>query len=192
MRHRRLGCLVLVLVVAACGPGPVEVSSPPATSAAPPAATAAVAPPTPAPASSAPAQRPSPAATPSATALGVVRIPFARREMVLTIVGEPGLVTAWRAATEREVERMPWGEDADFGLVRLADRTLLLAWIGTVCDLEATLSVARDRLEVSPAPREACDLVGVPRGVVLTYAEPVDPTSVSVVLDARVLLPEGS
>jgi hypothetical protein len=111
--------------------------------------------------------------------------------MVLTLVGEPGVVVAWRAATEQELVAMAWDADNDIALDRLGARTAVLAWIGTICDIEATLTVARDRLVVSPVPREGCDAAAVGRGVVLTFAEPVDPASIAVVLERAVLLPEG-
>jgi hypothetical protein len=110
--------------------------------------------------------------------------------MEVTIVGEPDVVSAWRAATDRELSAATWGE-ADIKLAKLGDRKLVLGWIGTVCDVKATLTVTRGRLVVDPVPREGCDLVGVPRGVVLTFAQPADPSSVAVVLGRTVLLPEG-
>jgi hypothetical protein len=111
--------------------------------------------------------------------------------MELAIVGEPGVLAAWRAATDRELAAVTWG-DSDITLARLTDRELVLGWIGTVCDVKATLTVAQERLVVSPVPREGCDLVAVGRGVVLTFAKPADPASVAVVLEHTVLLPEGS
>lgn len=131
-----------------------------------------------------------PTASPSATPLGIVRIPFAGREMVVTIVGEPDLVSAWRAATDRELSMASWGE-ADITVARLGDRKLVLGWAGTVCDVKATLTVMPGRLVVDPVPREACDLGRVARGVVLTFAKRVDPAAIVVVLEPRVLLPEG-
>ena len=111
--------------------------------------------------------------------------------MELAIVGEPGVLVAWRAATDRELAAATWGDD-DITLARLTNRELVLGWIGTVCDVKATLTVTQERLVVSPVPREGCDLVAVGRGVVLTFAKPVDPASVAVVLEHTVLLPEGS
>ncbi len=192
MRGRWIGALLVVLAVGGCGPGPVENRSPSTTSSPPPTSTAEPSPPTLAPEPSATASLlPSPRLSPSASPIGVVRIPFARREMELAIVGESGVLAAWRAATDRELAAVTWG-DNDITLARLTDRELVLGWIGTVCDVKATLTVTQERLVVSPVPREGCDLLAVGRGVVLTFAKPVDPASVAVVLEHTVLLPEGS
>ena len=123
--------------------------------------------------------------------LGSVEIPFVNRAMEVTIVGQPGIVIAWQAATERELKTVAWA-DADIGLGRLSDRDLVLAWTGTVCDVTATLTIVPGRLVVTPVPRQGCDLVGVGRGLVLTFAEPTDPNTITVELGDTVLLPEGS
>ena len=112
--------------------------------------------------------------------------------MEVTIVGQPGTLTAWRAATEQELEAIAWNGDPDIALGRLSDRELVLGWIGTVCDVEATLTVVPGRLLVTPAPRQGCDVVGVGRGIVLTFAVPTDPNAITVELGERVLLPESS
>jgi hypothetical protein len=132
---------------------------------------------------------PSPVANPSASPLGVVRIPFATREMVLTIAGVPGVLVAWRAATDRELEALTLGDD-DIALGRLTSRELVLGWIGTVCDVHATLTVTQEHLVVSPDPREGCDAMALGRGVVLTFGKRVDPAAIAVVLEDGVLLPE--
>jgi hypothetical protein len=75
---------------------------------------------------------------------------------------------------------------------RQACAELVLWWIGTVCDVNAMLSVTRERLVVTPVPREGCDAMAVGRGVVLTFAKPIDPTSVALALEPDVLLPKGS
>jgi len=191
MRSAWTGTLLIALAVGACGMGPVESRSPspassrPATSTIEPSPSPLAAKPSP---TLPPTQSPTP--SPSATPIGVVRIPFAGREMEVSIVGEPNVLAAWRAATDRELSAATWG-DADIALAGLGDRKLVLGWIGTVCDVKATLAVSQVRLVVSPVPREGCDLVGVPRGVVLTFAKPVDPATIAVVLEPRVLLPEG-
>jgi hypothetical protein len=127
--------------------------------------------------------------SPSAISLGVLRIPFANREMELAIVGVPGVLSGWRAATEADLGAVAWGEP-DITLGGLTERELVLAWGGTVCDVAATLAVAPRRLVVSPAPREGCDAMWLGRGVVLTFAEPVDPASIAVMLDPVPLRPE--
>lgn len=112
--------------------------------------------------------------------------------MEVTIVGEPGTVVAWRAAGDRDLAAIAWGGDTDIALGRLSERDLVLGWIGTVCDVKATLTVAPGRLVVTPVPRQGCDAMAVGRGVVLTFAEPTDPATISVELGERVLLPEAS
>ena len=124
--------------------------------------------------------------------LGTVQIPFANRVMEVTLVGSPGLVVGWRAATERELGAVAWPGDADIALGRLSDRDMVLGWIGTVCDLKATLTVVPGRLVVTPAPRQGCDAMALGRGVVLTYAGPPDLNAITVELGERVLMPEGS
>lgn len=194
MRLNRAAAVVLALAVSACGSDVTQTSpstpasSPPhATLTSPPAAS------TIAPAS--PAETPSvpPSELPGATAspLGSLRIPFANREMEVTIVGQPGIVVAWRAATDRDLQAITWDGDADIALGRLSDRNLVLGWIGTVCDVKATLTVTPGRLVVTPAPRQGCDAMALGRGMVLTFAAPTDPTAITVELGERILLPEG-
>lgn len=143
--------------------------------------------------SSAPSLSPPPSDLPSMSPapLGSVRIPFANREMVVTIGGEPGTVVAWRAATRRELESIAWDGDADITLGRLSGRDLILGWVGTVCDLEATLTIAPGRLTVTPAPRQGCDAMALGRGMVLTFADRTDPKDITIELGETVLLPEG-
>lgn len=112
--------------------------------------------------------------------------------MEVTIVGQQGIVVAWRGATDRELGAVVWDENEDISLGRSSDRELVLVWTGTVCDIEATLIVARGSLVVSPPPREGCDAMAVGRGIVLTYATPVDPPDIEVRLMDTVLLPESS
>jgi hypothetical protein len=190
------GALVLMaLALSACGSGPTPPSpstptpSPPHAS--PASSTAA---PTGALASPAPtlASRSSEPPSASVAPLGSVQIPFANRVMQVTIVGVPGIVTAWRAATDRDLKAVPWDGDADIALGRLSDRELVLGWIGTVCDLKATLTIIPGRLVVTPAPRQGCDAMALGRGVVLTYAGPPDLNAITVELGDRVLLPESS
>lgn len=121
-----------------------------------------------------------------------MRIPFANREMEVTIVGQPGIVVAWRAATDRDLNAIAWDGDADIALGRLSDRDLVLAWIGTVCDVEATLTIAPGRLAITPVPRQGCDAMALGRGMAPTFAEPADPKAITVELGDTVLLPEGS
>ena len=188
--RRQVGALLVALTLAGCGADVTHLSgasgsprSPrPAASADP---TASTSPPT---ASAAP---PAPAPPgPSEPVIGIVRVPFAGREMRLTMVGAPGGPVAWRAATDAEVAAVAWGGNDEIALGRLGGRDLVLAWIGTVCDVRATLTIGPGRLVVSPVPREGCDAMAVGRGVVLSFAQPVDPASIAVVLEDTVLLPE--
>jgi hypothetical protein len=191
MRSSWIGAMLVVLALAGCGPTPVETRGPAATSSPstppttePPSATLAPGP------SATGSLLPSPDPSPAGTPIGVVRIPFAGREMEVALLGEPGVLAAWRAATDNEIRKLPLG-DADISLAALADRKLVLGWIGTVCDVKASLAVGRAQLVVSPAPREGCDAMALARGLVLTFAQPVDPAKITVVLEPRVLLPEG-
>ena len=195
MAINRVGLAVVALALSACGSGAMLPSpstpapSPPNATQARPPAVATVAPASPVPTVSPPQSEPPSA---SGVLLGSVQIPFADRAMAVTIVGEPGIVVAWRAATERELEAIAWPSDADIVLRPMSGRELILGWIGTVCDVKATLTVAPRRLVVTPAPRQGCDAVGVGRGVVLTYAELPDLNTPTVELGERVLLPESS
>jgi hypothetical protein len=141
-----------------------------------------------------PSESPSPSARarPREELIGTVRFAFANRLMEVAIVGEQGLVVAWRGATDLELGAVAWDENPDIGLGQLSDRELVLDWIGTVCDVEATLIVAPGSLVVSPPPREGCDAMAVGRGIVLTYATRIDPADVDVRLMETVLLPESS
>ncbi|HEY7132538.1 MAG TPA: hypothetical protein VH440_09820 [Candidatus Limnocylindrales bacterium] len=112
--------------------------------------------------------------------------------MDVRIVGEPGILAAWRPATQRELEAIPWTSSGDTGIGLVGDRRLVLGWLGTPCDLVAILTVSATSLVIDPAPRQGCDAIGVGRGVVLTYLHPIDPSAVLVRLLPRVLLPEPS
>jgi hypothetical protein len=129
---------------------------------------------------------------PSSEPIATVRFPFADREMEVAIVGQPGIVVAWRGATDGELDAIRWDESADVGLGQLSDREVVLGWIGTICDLEATLIVGPGSLVVSPQPRPACDAMAVGRGMVLTFAASVDPADIEVRLLDTVLLPASS
>lgn len=190
MRLRWSRPLLAVVIVAGCGAGVVENADPSTAPSAPTSPTVEPVASTLAPEPSAAPSLP-PSAPSSAPALGVVSIPFAGRQMEVAIVGEPGVVVAWRAATEQDLAAGSWRDD-DVALNRLTDREMVLGWTGTVCDVRATLVVARDRLVISPVPREGCDAMAVGRGVVLTFATPIEPASVAVVLEPSELLPEES
>jgi hypothetical protein len=134
---------------------------------------------------------PSPTSPEPGPPLGIIRIPFAEREMEVSLVGDPGIVTGWRAATDEEVASIRWEGDADIDLGTLTDTQVVLVWVGTVCDVEATLTVGSDRLVIVHAPRPGCDAMAVGRGMVLTYSDFVEPAGISVDLVDAVLLPEG-
>jgi hypothetical protein len=109
--------------------------------------------------------------------------------MDVDLLGQPGIVVDWRPATDRELRAVDWGNDARIAVAPLGDDEVVLAWIGTVCDVKASLRIEEGALFVVPAPRKGCDLVGVGRGLVLTYAKGVDHDVVDVRLGDRVLLP---
>lgn len=111
------------------------------------------------------------------------------RSMTVAIVGQPGLLSAWRAATARDLTALPgaWDHDIDVGV--LGKRRLVLGWIGTVCDVRAILAVELDHLTVMPRPRHGCDAMAIARGVVLTYVEPIDPGAFEVTLTEQILIP---
>lgn len=195
MRFNRAGVVAMALALSACGSGATE-PSPSTPSSSPPTATPTGAPAASSVAPASPSQMPSAslshAPDPSAPVLGSLRIPFANREMEVTIVGEPGIVVAWRAASDRDLDAIAWGADTDIALGRLSERDLVLGWIGTVCDVKATLAIGPGRLFVTPMPRQGCDAMAVGRGMVLTFAKPAKPEEISVELAERVLLPEAS
>jgi hypothetical protein len=118
-----------------------------------------------------------------------VRIPFYEHWMDVELLGQPGIVVDWRPATDRELSALDWGNDQSIVIAPLADDEVVLAWIGTVCDVKPSLLIQEATLYVAPVPRKGCDLVGVPRGLALTYAKGVDPNVVDVRLGDRVLLP---
>jgi hypothetical protein len=156
--------VAIALALSACGSGP----TPPSTStrapspayASPGSSTAAPtdAPTSPPPTLASPSPEPSSA---SALPFGSVQVPFAKRVMQVAIVGEPGIVTAWRAATDGDLKTIQWDSDADIALGRLSDRELVLGWSRTVCDLEATLTILPSRLVVTPAPRQGRDAMAL-------------------------------
>ena len=174
---RRIGLLALMALVVACSPAPVPSPSSPAATPTPVVAL------TPVPAGGSPA----PATEPPST-VGSLQVPMADRIMELTIVGDPSVLTGWRAATEGEVAQVDFG-DRDIGVEHLSDHELVLAWIGTICDVDGTLEVGATRLVVSHPPRQGCDAMAIGRGVVLTYAEDI-PLAISIEQLPTVLLPE--
>ena len=190
MRLSWVRSALVLFIVAGCGAGAVQSADPSTAASAPASATVEPVASTPVPEPSLATSMP-PSSTSPAPRIGVVAIPFAGREMEVALVGEPGVLEGWRAATERELTAGTWRDD-DVALNRLTGRELVLGWTGTVCDVEATVAVSRDRLVISPVPREGCDAVAVGRGVVLTFARPVVPASVVVVLEPTELLPEES
>lgn len=198
MRLRRSALGLLLLVLAACEAGTVSpsLSEPPASpsGSVAPTVSAGTAAPSDLVIPPSPGTSPFPPATvePSAAPIGTANIPFANRAMEVAIVGQPGIVVAWRGATDHELGALAWDADADIAVGRLTDRELVLGLIGTVCDIEATLTVMPGALIVSPVPRQGCDAMAVGRGLVLTFAAPVDPASVEVGLVDTVLLPEST
>lgn len=133
---------------------------------------------------------PTPDAATSVEPIGSVQVPFADRMMNVTIVGEADVLTGWRAANDRDLGAAVLG-DSDIALSHLPNGEIVLSWIGTPCDVEATLVIEHDRLVVAPAPRPGCDTLAVGRGVVLSFSTPVEPAAIVVDLLDPVLLPEA-
>lgn len=194
MRLKCAGLVAVALALSACGADVTQPSPSTPVSSLPHATpTSSLALSTIAPASPGQTLSPSPDELPGASAspIGTLQIPFANRAMTVAIVGQPGIVTAWRAATDRDLQAIAWDSTAEIALGRLSGRDVVLGWIGTVCDVMATLTVRPGRLVVSPVPRQGCDALAVGRGMVLTFAEPTDPTTITLALARTILLPEG-
>jgi hypothetical protein len=97
--------------------------------------------------------------------------------MTVTLLGDPAEVTAIRAATERELAKAPGYSTNDLAAGALDEQSLVVAWLGTVCDVAASLTVEPASILLVEDPRPGCDAMGVGTGVVVGFAEPVVATS---------------
>ncbi len=92
------------------------------------------------------------------------------------------LLTGSRSATVSEqqlVEPEILGLDAG-GAQGNSDREVILLWIGTICDRDASVIVDGSLVTIIEGPRPACDAMAVGRGVTLEYAEPTKASSLRV------------
>jgi hypothetical protein len=73
--------------------------------------------------------------------------------------------------------------DEDVTAVKLRSDTIVLTWVGTVCDRGMTASLMENDLVLTPDPRPGCDTGRVPRSVVLAFASRVDVKSMAITLE---------
>ena len=152
-----LATLAAALATAACGSG-VVVATPSTSDAATTTAAAAA----------------SPIATPvSSTGSPQFTATIAGesgRPMTLTVIDHSGRVSSVRSATVAELQAHASAlNDARAVFALLDPDHALVEWLGTACDVSATLDIGADwqALSLQQSPRPSCDLAGDPRGVVL-------------------------
>ncbi len=137
----------------------------------------------------------SPTASPSAT-----RTPSVMTASVLldtrhldtvTISDASGLLVGARAATEAEVRTRPdgGGNPSDVSAFNPGGNPtteVRLVWVGWICDVTERLEIAPGAASMTvfegPWEHPGCDAVGVGRGLVLTFARPIDASAVAVKL----------
>ncbi len=162
-----LAVCLLLGSVAACGSGSPTVQP----SASLPSSSSAPSPGSPSPSSS-PSASPMPSPLPTESLF----VPFvddpSGRGIQLTIGDPQHLVRRARAATEIDMTTVDL--DDGIGITDLGSdpAAIVVAWLGTVCDLTAVLDVANDgsSLTVVEGLAPGCDLVPLRRGVVLQLA----------------------
>lgn len=129
-------------------------------------------------------------ATPSASGsadlstIASVEVPGGEPPMTVTLRGDPTVVTGVRPATGAEVEAATWSDEPSTNLAAydLSPTELVVVWIGGACDVSATMTVESDRIGLADDPSPPCDAIGIGKGVVLTFADPVDPAARELVL----------
>ena len=102
--------------------------------------------------------------------------------MTVTLLGDRAEVTSIRAATERELSKAPAFGPNDLAALALDQHNLLVVWVGGACDVSATLTVEPALILLAEDPRPGCDAMGVGKGVVIGFTDPVDATSRKLVL----------
>jgi hypothetical protein len=84
-----------------------------------------------------------------------------------------GLLTGARSATasEQRLVELQMGE-RDVGAAPGTNDDVVLVWIGTICDIGASIILDRSSVQIIEGPRPACDAMAVGRGVILTFSVP--------------------
>lgn len=153
----------IVVIVAACGGSPSPTASPSASA----------------------VESSSPVASPSAQAgkSYSVRLPADGGKKVRVVVHDPDdALTGIRVPTASEaadVGNTPMSGDAAVSDGRNS-KTLVVAWVGTVCDRRVDVTVQGATVTVAPAPRGPCDAMALNRAVTLKFRSAVDATKMLV------------
>lgn len=107
-------------------------------------------------------------------------------DLPVTVRDDSGRVTDARAATPREIAHLAangttGADEASGG----NPRSILVHWFAGVCGLRGVVRVAADgwHVGINLTSEPACGDVGMPRGVVLTFADATDPGALTVDLD---------
>jgi hypothetical protein len=112
--------------------------------------------------------------------------------MALTIVDPDGVVSAARAATEKEVgpkaEVISRLNTPDIMVANVSQTKVVVVWVGFGCDRKGTISVeaVAGQIVVAPDPIKTCDSIPAYRGVVMSFDVPVNAD-----LIRPVLMPTG-
>jgi hypothetical protein len=163
----------VLLVVEAC----TAAAASPEPTAVPPTASLTVSPAIDSPSPEASSPTPEVSAEASPTVIGVTRVAGSRPPMTVTLLGDPEVLTTIRAATELELTKASGFGPNDLTAAALNEHSLVVAWLGTVCDVSASLTVEPASIVLAEDPRRGCDAMGVGKGVVVRFADPVDATS---------------
>ena len=130
---------------------------------------------------------PSPSAVEPTPSAAVTSIPLslgAGHMLTLTVTDRSGQLLAVRSAKPEELAAPDLASaNADifvYAPSRGSDQ-LVVVWVGVICDRAADLVIEPrvDRIAVQAHPAEPCDAMAVPRGVVLTFDRPIEPSALS-------------
>lgn len=121
----------------------------------------------------APAHTPAPTPSPHRTTILIQTV--GTSPIPVEVIDDSGQLTEARAPTAADRERVSrYMPESEIEIASLDPRSVFVAWVGGLCDRSTTLTISgpRKRLVVAPGPRQACDAIGIVRGVVLTFALP--------------------
>ena len=157
---RRLALAGIAVLVVACGGSPTPSDSPPSSEA---------------------AESSSPIVPPPTVVGGksyAIRLPADGGKKVRVVAHDPGnVLTGLRLATASEAaaaENTPISGNAGTTEGRNA-KSLVVTWVGSVCDRKVDVTVSGATVTVAPAPTGPCDSMALARSVTLKFKSAVDP-----------------
>jgi hypothetical protein len=132
--------------------------------------------------SSLPGVSPTPAPAEPTDAAGTVVAFKEPYPLVMTIVDPGSALVDARMASRGELA-LADGDRGAAALLSLDDQSLLLWWIASICDEAGRIEIGRqlESISLTFTPRPACELLGIPRGVVMRFSRSVDPATIALV-----------